>query len=82
MIIKRCGYLWRKDCNRKITFICDSKSALSEVEIDSTKWKDRDFMGSEVDLIMTIDSLKDENDNIRRIYQWEKVHQVQSEDES
>ena len=55
---------------------------MSEVEIDSTKWKDRDFMGPEIDLIMSIDALKEENDNIRRIYQWEKAHQKQVDDES
>ena len=82
MIIQRCGDLWGKECNRKITFICDSKIALSEVEIDSTKWKKRDFMGPEIDLIMSIDALKVENDNIRRIYQWEKAHQKQVDDES
>ena len=82
MIIERCGDLWGRHCDRRITFICDSKSALSEVELDREKWKDRNFMGPEVDVLITIDALKEESQNIRRVYQWEKAHQSPEEGES
>ena len=79
MIINQCGILWGNATERRITFICDSKSALSEVDVQKDKWSDRNFLGPESDLIMSIDALRRENESIHRVYQWEKAHQAQDE---
>ena len=74
-IISKCGELWGSDITRSITFICDSKSALFEVDKPIEMFAKRDALGPEMDILMTIDTLKQKNENITRLYQWEKSHQ-------
>ena len=55
--------------------VCDSKSALYELREQDGEWKKRNPMGHEMEILMSIDRLKEENNNINRIYKWERSHQ-------
>ena len=75
LLLDKFGSLWGRDIQRTVTMVCDSKSALHELSAKDEGWRDRNPLGQEMDVLMTIDRLRDENANIRRIYIWEKSHQ-------
>ena len=72
-IIKECndyfGYI-----NQNIKFICDNKSALGKIKVEENKNITRDPLGSDVELLMELDTLRENNNNIERDFQWVKSH--------
>ena len=74
LLLEQFGNKWGK-FDRRVTFICDSKSALGEVDKPAVQWGFRQPLGPEMDILMSIDRLRMENDVIRRVYIWEKSHQ-------
>ena len=58
-----------------VEFICDSKSALSNVAYAGEAMRMATPLKAEMDIIMEIEKLQRENDVTRRTYKWVKGHQ-------
>ena len=70
------GQLWGSSKKKTVTMICDSKSTIKALENqENSTWKKWDPMEAESDLIMSIQQLKDESCNIKRVYKWVRSHQ-------
>ena len=80
LILDKMGSIWGTEKNINVTFICDSKSALHFVDSAlDPKYKERDVLGPEADIIMAIDKLKENNKHINRDYKWVRSHQKDGE---
>ena len=74
IILDACGKQWGKK-NQTVTYICDSKAALSV--INKSKGGNEYFNPhqAEIDVIREIQKIKDNNNNIQRTYRWVESHQ-------
>ena len=75
ILMNECNMLFGSEGNNEVNFICDSKSALKQVDGDVNKLASTKPLGAEMELILEIGRLRNLNKKIRRNFTWVRSHQ-------